>query len=343
MSLLLSMADGTEALLHLARGTAELGTVLAEAAAVQEAPADDDVVMDRLSGLLARENWGILLRAALWLLVGIPLLLAGTSALRRFISKKYSPQQGLVAGKVLLYPGVLLILFTVLHELQFSLAPLLGAAGIVGIAVGFASQTSVSNVISGFFLLGERPFQVDDVIQVGSTLGRVLSIDTLSVKLRTFDNRFIRIPNETIVKSEVTNITRFPIRRLDLNVGVAYKEDIPRIRDVLMDVARKNPQALMEPSPIVFFDGYGDSSLDLRLTVWVPRASFWDLKNALLEEIKARFDAEGIEIPFPHRTLYVGSVTKPFPLRMEAVPASEPGPDPASDDPSLPGNGDRED
>ncbi|TVP74838.1 MAG: mechanosensitive ion channel family protein, partial [Gemmatimonadales bacterium] len=318
------------------------------APAVQEAAqAEPDQVLGRLDSLLDRENWGILLRAVLWLVVGVPLLLAATSALRRFVSKKYSPQQGLVAGKLVLYPGFLLILLTVLHELQFSLAPLLGAAGIVGIAVGFASQTSVSNVISGFFLIGERPFQVDDVIQVGSTVGRVLSIDTLSVKLRTFDNRFIRIPNETIVKSEVTTITRFPIRRLDLNVGVAYREHIPRVREVLLEVARANPNALMEPAPVVFFDGYGDSSLDLRLTVWVPRAQFWDVKNFLLEEIKARFDAEDIEIPFPHRTLYVGSVTDPFPLRMEsgphtAEPASPMAPSredrgPGDEDPEAPG------
>lgn len=306
---------------------------LLDALPLQEAaPDDSEAVLGRLSGLLARENWGILLRATLWLVVGIPLLMAATSALRRFVSKKYSPQQGLVAGKVVLYPGLLLIFFTVLHELQFSLTPLLGAAGIVGIAVGFASQTSVSNVISGFFLIGERPFQVDDVIQVGSTTGRVLSIDTLSVKLRTFDNRFIRIPNETIVKSEVTTITRFPIRRLDLNVGVAYREDIPRVREVLLDVARANPHALMEPAPIVFFDGYGESSLDLRLTVWVPRAQFWDLKNALLEEVKARFDLEDIEIPFPHRTLYTGSVTDPFPLDLSRTPPRG-GPDAAGEPP----------
>jgi small-conductance mechanosensitive channel len=165
------------------------------------------------------EDPGALFRALLLVFVGVPALLAVARWLRAWVGKKYSPQQGMVAAKVLLYPGLLLILISVLHQLQFSLAPLLGAAGIVGIAVGFASQTSVSNVISGFFLIAEKPFEVDDMIQVGDTVGRVLSIDTLSVKLRTFDNRFVRIPNETIVKSQVTTITRFPIRRLDLNVG----------------------------------------------------------------------------------------------------------------------------
>ncbi len=262
------------------------------------------------------ENLAGLLRAALLLFLAIPILMAASRAVRGWVEKKYSPQQGMVAGKVILYPGLVLIFISVLQELGFSLAPLLGAAGIVGIAVGFASQTSVSNVISGFFLIGERPFEVDDLIQVGDTTGRVMSIDTLSVKLRTPDNRFVRIPNETIVKSQVTTITRFPIRRLDLNVGVAYREDIGRVQKVLLEVARANPRALMEPAPNLFVDGYGESSVDLRLAVWTVRESFLALKTELLREIKERFDSEGIEIPFPHRTLYVGSESDPFRVRM---------------------------
>jgi small-conductance mechanosensitive channel len=269
-----------------------------------------------LATTLERIDLAAWLRAAIWLFVGLPVLFAGTRWVKKWISRQYSPQQAMVVGKFILYPGFLLLVVLALLEVGFNLTPLLGAAGVVGIAVGFASQTSVSNVISGFFLIGEKPFEVDDVIQVGETVGRVLSIDTLSVKLRTFDNRFIRIPNETIVKSQVTTITRFPIRRLDLAVGVAYKEDIPRVRKVLVDVARLNPRALMEPEPTVFFDGYGESSLDLRLTVWTFRENFFSLKNTLLEEIKARFDAEGIEIPFPHRSLYAGEVTEPFPIRL---------------------------
>jgi small-conductance mechanosensitive channel len=293
-------------------GTALLLALLQDGAAADTAV----TATGSLTRALIRIDLAGTLRATLWLFVGIPLLMATVRWVKRWVTKQYSPQQALVVGKVVLYPGMILILVMALSELGFQLTPLLGAAGIVGIAVGFASQTSVSNVISGFFLIGERPFQVDDVIQVGDTVGRVLSIDTLSVKLRTFDNRFIRIPNETIVKSQVTTVTRFPIRRLDVNVGVAYKENIPRVREILLDVARANPRALMEPEPTVFFDGYGDSSLDLRLAVWTMRENFFTLRNTMLEEIKARFDDEGIEIPFPHRSLYAGEASEPFPIRI---------------------------
>jgi small-conductance mechanosensitive channel len=261
-------------------------------------------------------GWGELLRSSVMLLVGLPLLLFASRWVRRTVGGRYSAQQGLIAGKIVFYPGIIILMISILGELGFGLTPILGAAGILGVAIGFASQTSVSNVISGLFLIAERPFEVDDVIQVGATTGRVLSIDTLSIKLRTFDNKFVRIPNETIVKSEVTTITRFPIRRLELKVGVAYREDIGRVREVLLDVAAKNPAALMEPAPVIFFDGYGESSVDLRLGVWVVQDAYLDLKDSLLEEVKARFDAEGIQIPFPHRTFVLGAEAGPLPVRV---------------------------
>lgn len=266
-----------------------------------------------------------LLRATLLLAVGLPAVLLLSKWVRAWVVRQSNAQRGLVVGKLIWYTGLLGILVTALAELGFSLAPLLGAAGILGIALGFASQTSVSNVISGFFLMAEQPFVVDDIIQLGTTVGRVLSIDMISVKLRTFDNRFIRIPNETIVKSEVVNITRFPIRRVDVDVGVAYKEELGRVREVLLDVAEQNPLCLMEPEPVLIFQGYGQSSLDFRLGVWATRENWLALKNSIHEDIKARFDAEGIEIPFPHRTLYVGAATGPFQVELVAGQGEDTG------------------
>ena len=259
---------------------------------------------------------GTLIRVALWLFVGLPVLLALSRLIRRWVSEAANPQRGLVVGKLIWYAGLGAIFVTVLQELGFSLTPLLGAAGILGIALGFASQTSISNVISGFFLMGEQPFVVGDVIAIGTTRGVVLSIDMMSVKLRTFDNRFVRIPNENIIKSEVVNLTRFPIRRVDVRVGVAYKEDLGRVRDILLGVARDHPLCLMEPEPLLIFEAYGESSLDYLFAVWATKENWLEFKTSIHEEIKAAFDAEGIEIPFPHRTLYAGSATDPFPVRI---------------------------
>jgi small-conductance mechanosensitive channel len=218
--------------------------------------------------------------------------------------------------KAIFYIGGTIILVTVLQTLGLKLTALLGAAGIVGIAIGFASQTSVSNLISGLFLISEKPFAVGDVINVGDTTGIILSIDLLSVKIRTFDNRYIRIPNEKLLNSELTNITRFPIRRLDIRLGVAYKEDVKKVRRVLLDVAEKNPFCLDEPEPILIFTDFGSSALEFLFGVWFAKTDYISLKNSIMEEIKERFDREGIEIPFPHTTIYSGSATAPMPVRL---------------------------
>jgi small-conductance mechanosensitive channel len=199
----------------------------------------------------------------------------------------------------------------------------LGAAGVFSVAIGFASQTSASNLISGLFLLAERSFAVGDIIKVGDTTGEVLSIDLLSVKIRTFENLYVRIPNETLVKNQTTTLTKFPIRRIDLQIGIAYKENIERVRKLLMEVADKNVLCLDEPKPLFIFLGYGDSSLNIQLSVWAKKENFLDLRNSIYEEIKEAFDENGIEIPFPHITLYAGSVTDPFPVLLSEGPRKQ--------------------
>ena len=171
-------------------------------------------------------------------------------------------------------------------------------------------------MISGLFLVAEEPFGIGDIIRLGERTGEVLSIDLLSVKLRTFDNLYVRIPNETLIKSEIVNLTRFPIRRLDLQLGVAYKEDIALVRDVLIEVADAYPLCLDEPRPLVIFQGFGNSSLDLQFSIWARRENYLELKSKLPERIKNAFDEHGIEIPFPHVSVYTGSETQPFPVQL---------------------------
>ena len=269
-----------------------------------------------MNQLLEPQYLSPLIRILFLVFIGLPALYVVSRWLRKYFIKKFSAQQAMIFSKLVLYAGVIIILFSFLNELGFKFTHLLGAAGIIGIAVGFASQTSVSNIICGLFLITEKPFEVDDIITVQNNTGVVLSIDILSVKLRTFDNKLIRIPNETIIKSDVINVTYFPIRRVDLNIGVAYKEDLGRIREVLLDVAHQNPLCLNEPQPLVIFSGFGSSSIDLLLLAWAVKTDWMALKNSITEEIKKRFDEEGIEIPFPHLSLYSGSVTQPIPINI---------------------------
>jgi small-conductance mechanosensitive channel len=276
---------------------------------------------------LAQIDWSKLLdsktalRIVVLIGIGFPLLLSMSALVGRNTRKKLSPQAAMLLRKGLFYIGSMIIILTVLHQLNFKMGALLGAAGIVGIAIGFASQTSVSNIISGLFLISERPFEVGDLIRVGDTTGIVMSIDLMSVKLKTFDNQFVRLPNEDLIKTQVNNLTHFPIRRLDVHVGVAYKEDINHVKRVLAGIAKDNPRCLDEPEPLILFQDFGDSALEFLFAVWCTKGDYLTLKKVIRQDIKERFDAEGIEIPFPHRSLYTGSVTEPFPIRIISDPS----------------------
>ncbi len=272
---------------------------------------------DTLGQVTQALNMMNVLRAGAVLLVGIILIRLTMTLIRRLGRNNLPRQQYTLLTRFIFYALVVLLLISILHELGFNMSVLLGAAGILTVAVGFASQTSASNVISGLFLIGERPFSVGDVIRVADISGEVLSVDLLSVKLRTFDNLYVRVPNETLIKSNITNMSRFPIRRFDLLLGVAYKEDLGRVQRALEEAVAQNPVCLVDPKPQMIFQGFADSSLNIQFSVWSARENFLEMRNTIPQQIRDRFAADGIEIPYPRRTL-TGSDSE-TPLRVEVV------------------------
>lgn len=196
------------------------------------------------------------------------------------------------------------------EKLGIKASALFGAAGVLGIVLGIASQTSIGNIISGIFLVSERSFEIGDLVRVGDKLGVVDSIDLLSIKLKTMDNMLIRIPNQTIISTELTNITRYPIRRMEVLVSVAYKEDLKKVMRVLNEVIAKNTLCLDEPEPLILLKTFGDSGIDIQLGLWFEKSHNKEVKNSIIIDIKEAFDKEHIEIPFPHLSLYAGEESK---------------------------------
>jgi small-conductance mechanosensitive channel len=240
------------------------------------------------------------------------LILRFLSALINRMTRKYLSQQySMLLRKAIQYTGAVLVLFIILSVLGVKITALLGAAGIVGIAVGFAAQTSMSNLISGLFLISEKPFQIGDAIKVGENTGVILSIDLLSVKIKTFDNQYIRIPNSLLLNTELTNVTRFPIRRLDIKLSVAYQTDLNQLRRVLLETASANPYCLDEPEPLLVFTDFGESGLQFLFGVWFYKPDQLLMRNSLMQQIKENFDAEGIQFAYPTRTLYTQPPGRP--------------------------------
>jgi small-conductance mechanosensitive channel len=254
------------------------------------------------------------IRILIILAVGIAIIYFVAFLVKKILPLKWTRQRKMIINRAVQYTGFIALFLIVISELEISLAPIFGAAGVIGLVVGIASQTSIGNIISGFFLVSEKSFEIGDVVRLGDKTGTVFSIDLLSIKIRTFDNLLIRVPNQTVISTELTNLTRFPVRRIDTLVSVAYKEDLNKVKSILERVAKQNPLCLDEPEPVIIFQNYGASGIDITLGVWVERTNFLKVKNSVFMEIKEAFNKESIEIPFPHISLYTGEETKPFPV-----------------------------
>lgn len=254
------------------------------------------------------------LRIGIILIVGLLIISVLELIVKRLLPKRFSQQRKMLINRFVRYTAIVILFLIIISELKINLAAIFGAAGVIGIVIGVASQTSIGNIVSGFFLISEKPFEIGDLIRIGDKSGTVYSIDLLSIKIKTLDNLLLRIPNQTVISTEVINVTKFPIRRLDIDLSVAYKEDLERVMEVIKRVVKRNPFCLDEPEPLIVFKDFGASGINILLGVWFERANFLKVKNSLFIEIKSTFDAEGIEIPFPHVSIYTGEATKPFPF-----------------------------
>ncbi len=194
--------------------------------------------------------------------------------------------------------------------------------GALGVGIGFGLQNIVNNFISGLILLFERPIKVGDMLVIDGQWGTVKEIRVRSTIFETFDRYVLIIPNSELVSNKVLNWTHYGagINRLSLKVGVAYGSDVRQVTQLLTEVCQANPRVVAVPPPQVYFEAYGDSSLDFKVWVFVRTPSdrmpaTHELNSAIFEA----FNEHGIEIPFPQRDLHI----KEWPEGLEKPEASE--------------------
>lgn len=248
---------------------------------------------------LMQQGWIIF---ALTIAAGILLNLV-IKRIFRPINNRLPHQVGTLLEKSLL---TLLWVFIIVHALRaigVDLISVLGAAGVAGIAIGFAAQTVLSNLISGIFIMSERSIRLGDYISTGGISGTVESVNLLSVTLRQVDNASVRIPCESLVKEPVVNMTGDTLRRCDFDLGVDYSSDLEHVRQVILKVIEEQPLLATEPAPAVQFVGFGDSSLNLHIGAWCKTADYHQARFAFGKAILDAFAAENINIPFPIRTI----------------------------------------
>ena len=197
--------------------------------------------------------------------------------------------------KISAYTVLILALLARFGIQTTSFITLLGSAGV---AIGLSLQGSLANFAGGILILVLKPFVVGDYIIVGDQEGKVISIDIIYTKLQMVDNKIVIMPNGALADSNIINVTDQNKRRIDIEVAVDYSEDIKRVRDILKEIIERQNQILPDESVDVVVGALNTSSVDMLIHVWVKKEDYWTVRWEMLEEIKERFDEEGIVIPF---------------------------------------------
>ncbi len=197
-----------------------------------------------------------------------------------------------------------------LSQLGIQTASFLAILGAAGLAVALALQGSLSNFASGVLIIIFRPFKSGDLVEVAGITGVVQRIDIFQTIFKTGDNKKIIVPNSQITGGAITNYSAEALRRVDLVIGISYDSDLRKAKSLLQQILADDPRILQEPAPVVAVSALADSSVQLIVRPWVEVDQYWPVYWDVLEHVKLRFDAEGIEIPFPQMSLHVKPHTK---------------------------------
>ncbi len=245
-----------------------------------------------------------LLWIAVCLIIAVLIAKVVTINIKRSLKDRMDRDHLEITTKVVYYTIIIVAVLLALPALGIHPSNLLVAGGVVGIVIGFASQSIVGNLISGIFLMFERPIKIGDQLRVDDISGFVEDIHIVSTIVRTYSGLYVRIPNEKVFTGIITNYVANIARRFEYVVGIRYDDDADLAIEIIEDLIDEQPFALKKPSPQVFVDNLGDNSVNIIVRVWAPATEWYGLKMDLLWEIKKTLGENGIEIAFPQRVVW---------------------------------------
>jgi len=203
------------------------------------------------------------------------------------------------------YLVLIVTVLAVLSQFGIETTSLIAVVGAAGLAIGLALQGTLSNVAAGVMLLIFRPFKVGDFIEAAGQAGTIKELNLFVTEMATGDNIKIIVPNSKIWGDSIRNFSANPTRRVDLVMGISYDDDIDKAMDVMRQVITEDERVHKDPEPFIVVSELADSSVNFIVRVWVDSENYWPVKFSLTKAMKMRFDAEGINIPYPHRTVYL--------------------------------------
>jgi len=255
-------------------------------------------------GSFLTDGMSKVLTALLILLCGVIIIRVLMTLLRKFLEacKLEKAAHTLIKSlvRVVLY---LLLGLMVADSLGIDVTGIIALASVLTLSVSLALQNALGNVFGGFTLLYTAPFHSGDFVDIGAESGTVVEIGMTYTKLQTPDNKMISIPNSTVVGGDIVNYSITGTRRVDIPVTAVYTEAPQKVMDALLQAAT-NEKVMLEPAPVAVVDSYGDSTIRYALRVWTKTEDYWDVRNAIMLNIKNIFDAQGIKMVHPHIHVY---------------------------------------
>ncbi len=218
-------------------------------------------------------------------------------------------------GRVIIFVG----LIVAVSALGVNIGPLMAVIGAAGFVVAFALQDSLSNFAAGIMIMVYKPFDVGDLVDAATVMGKVKTMNLVSTVIKTLDNKLVIVPNSSIWGSVITNVTGSVTRRVDLIFGIGYSDDIAQAQEIMERILKDHPQVLDDPEPMVRLHELGDSSVNFICRPWVKTDDYWDVHWDVTRAVKEAFDSEGVSIPFPQRDVHF--YPESGDVKVEALPA----------------------
>lgn len=212
-----------------------------------------------------------------------------------------------VVTQIVRWTLIVLAVITALQQVDFELTAFVAGLGIVGFTIGFALQDISENFVAGLLLLLQRPFELGDVVKIEDFRGRITDVNLRATEMATLDGHTVLLPNSLVYTNPIYNYTRSPLARIGLEVGVGYDSDLDHVRETALEAISTLPDVLDDPEPFVVFHTFGDSSINLTINYWVDgrESNQFRASDLGLPVIKNAFESEGIDIPFPIRTVFM--------------------------------------
>ena len=232
-----------------------------------------------------------------------------TSFFKRFLEKSnVNETLKLFLGNVIYGLLLIVVVLAALNKLGIQTTSFVAILGAIGLAVGLAFQSTLSNISAGVMIIIFRPINIGDFVEAAGVAGTIEEINLFNTIMKTADNKVIIAANSNVIGGNITNYSKKETRRVDFVFGIGYDDDLKLAKETLLNIVEKDSRILKDPAPFVAVKELGDSSVNFVVRAWVKSADYWGVHFDTIEKVKLTFDKKGISIPYPQMDIHTDKI-----------------------------------